>query len=138
MILTDAEILACMQAGTIKIEPFDPTCLGSNSYDVHLGRMLGEYVERELDAKKHNRKRALAENPRMSPTGSAVSAALKLPLSAAVPTMATPSTLIASSSTLAISVVVALTKRVVPPNGSVVVTTNRMNAPTWLWSEAMA
>ena len=55
MILTDAEILACMQAGTIKIEPFDPTCLGSNSYDVHLGRMLGEYVERELDAKKHNR-----------------------------------------------------------------------------------
>lgn len=55
MILTDAEILACMQAGTIKIEPFDPTCLGSNSYDVHLGRMLGEYVDRELDAKKHNR-----------------------------------------------------------------------------------
>ncbi|MCX6139259.1 MAG: dCTP deaminase [Candidatus Kapabacteria bacterium] len=55
MILTDAEILAHMDKGTIKIEPFDPTCLGSNSYDVHLGSMLAEYVDRELDAKKHNR-----------------------------------------------------------------------------------
>ena len=75
MILTDAEILACMQAGTIKIEPFDPTCLGSNSYDVHLGRMLGEYVERELDAKKHNRKRALSRTgeERKVPTASAQS-----------------------------------------------------------------
>ena len=55
MILTDAEILSCMERGTIKIEPFDASCMGSNSYDVHLGGILGEYVERELDAKKHNK-----------------------------------------------------------------------------------
>jgi len=55
MILTDAEILAQIDKGTIKIEPFDLSCLGSNSYDVHLGGMLAEYVDRELDAKKHNR-----------------------------------------------------------------------------------
>jgi dCTP deaminase len=55
MILTDAEILAHMERGTIKIEPYDRSCLGSNSYDVHLGRMLGEYVDRELDAKRHNK-----------------------------------------------------------------------------------
>ncbi len=55
MILTDAEILACMETGSIKVEPFDRTCLGSNSYDVHLGGMLAEYVDRELDAKKHNK-----------------------------------------------------------------------------------
>lgn len=55
MILTDAEILAQIEKGTIKIEPFDPSCLGSNSYDVHLGSMLAEYTDRELDAKKHNR-----------------------------------------------------------------------------------
>ena len=55
MILTDAEILAHMERGTIKIEPYDRSCLGSNSYDVHLGRMLAEYVDRELDAKRHNK-----------------------------------------------------------------------------------
>lgn len=54
MILTDAEILAHIEKGTIKIEPFEPSCLGSNSYDVHLGRLLAEYVDAELDAKKHN------------------------------------------------------------------------------------
>jgi len=55
MILTDAEILACIGKGSIKVEPFDPAFLGSNSYDVHLGAMLAEYVNRELDAKKHNK-----------------------------------------------------------------------------------
>ncbi len=55
MILTDAEILAHMEKGTIKIEPFDPSCLGSNSYDVHLGHILAEYVDPELDSKKHNK-----------------------------------------------------------------------------------
>lgn len=54
MILTDAEILACIEDGTIKIEPYDRACLGSNSYDVHLGGVLAEYVNRELDAKAHN------------------------------------------------------------------------------------
>lgn len=55
MILTDQQILACMEAGTIVIEPFDPARLGSNSYDVHLGSTLGEYVSGTLDARHHNR-----------------------------------------------------------------------------------
>lgn len=54
MILTDHEILEGMQRGTIVIEPFDPICLGSNSYDVHLGNILGTYESSELDARKHN------------------------------------------------------------------------------------
>ena len=55
MILTDNEILGCMEKGSIVIEPFDPSCLGSNSYDVHLGGMLAEYVDEVLDAKSHNK-----------------------------------------------------------------------------------
>jgi dCTP deaminase len=54
MILTDHEILEGMQRGTIVIEPFDPICLGSNSYDVHLGITLATYESSELDARKHN------------------------------------------------------------------------------------
>lgn len=55
MILTDAEILKEMQKKTIVIEPFDKNCLGCNSYDVHLGKTLGVYVDETLDAKKHNK-----------------------------------------------------------------------------------
>lgn len=44
-----------MDQGAIKIEPFDRSNLGSNSYDVHLGKILGVYVDSVLDAKKHNR-----------------------------------------------------------------------------------
>lgn len=55
MILTDNEILVCMEKGSIVIEPFDPACMGSNSYDVHLGGMLAEYVDTVLDAKAHNK-----------------------------------------------------------------------------------
>jgi dCTP deaminase len=55
MILTDQEILSEMQKGTIKIEPFHPECMGSNSYDVHLGKTLAVYEDEVLDAKKHNR-----------------------------------------------------------------------------------
>ncbi|MCO6466468.1 MAG: dCTP deaminase [Bradyrhizobiaceae bacterium] len=54
MILTDGQILAEIEAGTIVIEPFSPACLGSNSYDVHLGRTLATYVDATLDARKHN------------------------------------------------------------------------------------
>ncbi|NBO50815.1 MAG: dCTP deaminase, partial [Chitinophagia bacterium] len=36
------------------LEPYDRNCLGSNSYDVHLGKHLALYVDAELDAKKHN------------------------------------------------------------------------------------
>lgn len=43
-----------MEKGTIKIVPYDRDQLGSNSYDVHLGKDLARYADRELDAKKHN------------------------------------------------------------------------------------
>lgn len=54
MILTDAEILECMAKGSIKVEPYLRECLGTNSYDVHLGKTLGVYKDSVLDAKKHN------------------------------------------------------------------------------------
>jgi dCTP deaminase len=54
MILTDKNILEAMAQGEIVIEPFRPSCLGTNSYDVHLGRFLGVYKNRILDAKSHN------------------------------------------------------------------------------------
>ena len=54
MILSDTSILAEIEKGTIKIIPYDRTCLGSNSYDVHLGKYLATYINKELDAKKHN------------------------------------------------------------------------------------
>ncbi|NCI51144.1 dCTP deaminase [Sediminibacterium roseum] len=55
MILTDTRILEEMAKGTIKIEPYNRADLGSNSYDVHLGKTLATYVDAELDAKKHNK-----------------------------------------------------------------------------------
>ncbi len=55
MILTDAEILRCMEKGSIKVEPFRRECLGTNSYDVHLGKTLGVYVDSVLDSKAHNK-----------------------------------------------------------------------------------
>lgn len=54
MILSDARILQEMEKGTILIRPYRNECLGSNSYDVHLGKTLATYVDNELDAKKHN------------------------------------------------------------------------------------
>jgi dCTP deaminase len=54
MILTDSEILENMKKKSIVIEPFNPTCLGCNSYDVHLGETLAMYNDQVLDAKKHN------------------------------------------------------------------------------------
>jgi dCTP deaminase len=54
MILSDLEILRSIESGDILIEPFRAECLGSNSYDVHLGRYLATYVDTELDARKHN------------------------------------------------------------------------------------
>ena len=55
MILSDTRILEEINKGTIKIEPYNRTCLGSNSYDVHLGACLATYVDAELDARKHNK-----------------------------------------------------------------------------------
>ncbi|HMV25322.1 dCTP deaminase [bacterium] len=54
MILTDTQILAEIAKGTIRIEPFRRDCLGSNSYDVHLGKYLAVYSEETLDCKKDN------------------------------------------------------------------------------------
>lgn len=54
MILTDHQILEEIKKGAIKIEPFQRDCLGSNSYDVHLGKTLALYNTAVLDAKKHN------------------------------------------------------------------------------------
>ena len=54
MILGDKEILKEMEEGSILIEPFRPECLGTNSYDVHLGKHLATYRNRVLDAKMHN------------------------------------------------------------------------------------
>ena len=54
MILSDARILEEIEKGTIKINPYSRDCLGSNSYDVHLGKILATYREHILDAKKHN------------------------------------------------------------------------------------
>ena len=55
MILTDKRILEEIEKGTIKIVPYHRSDLGSNSYDVHLGSTLARYIDKELDAKKHNR-----------------------------------------------------------------------------------
>ena len=54
MILSDSAILSEIKKGKILIEPFRPECLGSNSYDVHLGRCLKVYECITLDAKKDN------------------------------------------------------------------------------------
>ncbi len=55
MILSDKKILEEIENGNILIEPFDRAYLGSNSYDVHLGKYLAAYTDRELDARKHNK-----------------------------------------------------------------------------------
>ncbi len=55
MILSDKKILEEIEKGTILIEPFRPNCLGTNSYDVHLGKYLAVYTNRVLDAKQHNK-----------------------------------------------------------------------------------
>ncbi len=54
MILSDKMIRAGIDTGEIVIEPFDADCLGTNSYDVHLGKWLAIYKDHILDAKKHN------------------------------------------------------------------------------------
>ncbi|NQW30868.1 MAG: dCTP deaminase [Ignavibacteria bacterium] len=54
MILSDQEILDSIKNGSIVIEPFMPSCLGSNSYDVHLSATLATYNDPVLDSKKHN------------------------------------------------------------------------------------
>lgn len=55
MILSDVRILEEIEKGTIMIEPFRRECLGTNSYDVHLGRYMANYKDRVLDAREHNK-----------------------------------------------------------------------------------
>lgn len=54
MILSDTRILEEVEKGSIIISPYDRSKLGSNSYDVHLGKTLAIYKDSVLDAKKHN------------------------------------------------------------------------------------
>ncbi|WP_116125823.1 dCTP deaminase [Lewinella sp. IMCC34183] len=54
MIWSDKKILAAMELGDIVIRPFDRSNLGTNSYDVHLGRHLARYKDHILDARRHN------------------------------------------------------------------------------------
>jgi len=54
MILSDIEILRSVEEKLIVIEPFSSECLGTNSYDVHLGKYLATYKDEVLDARKHN------------------------------------------------------------------------------------
>jgi dCTP deaminase len=55
MILTDSQILQEIKRGTIVIKPFKKEYLGTNSYDVHLGRWLAMYRDEVLDCKRHNK-----------------------------------------------------------------------------------
>lgn len=54
MILSDKKIKAGIDNGEIVIDPYDPACLGTNSYDVHLGKYLAVYKDHILDSRKHN------------------------------------------------------------------------------------
>jgi dCTP deaminase len=54
MILSDKRILEEIEKKTIVINPYNREKLGSNSYDVHLGKDMAIYVDEILDAKKHN------------------------------------------------------------------------------------
>lgn len=54
MILTDNKIREEIKNGNIVIEPYRESCLGTNSYDVHLGKYIATYKNRTLDAKSHN------------------------------------------------------------------------------------
>lgn len=59
MILADSEILKARERGDIVIEPFARELLGSNSYDVHLGRNLLTY-KKITDEWYHNVPRDVA------------------------------------------------------------------------------
>lgn len=54
MILSDVKIREEIRRGRIIIRPFRRECLGTNSYDVHLGPWLAVYSEGALDARRSN------------------------------------------------------------------------------------
>jgi dCTP deaminase len=55
MILSDTRIREQIANGSIVIRPYRADCLGSNSYDVHLGPYLAIYEDGALDARRDNR-----------------------------------------------------------------------------------
>jgi dCTP deaminase len=55
MILSDTRILDYIHTGEIVITPFDPRNMGGNSYDVHLSSHFAQYIDKEIDAKAHNK-----------------------------------------------------------------------------------
>lgn len=55
MILSDKRILDEIEKGNIVLDPFFRENLGTNSYDVMLGKWLGVYENDILDAKSHNK-----------------------------------------------------------------------------------
>ena len=55
MILTDTEINKAIESGKIIITPFNPSNLGSNSYDITISNKLKIYDEYILDVKKQPR-----------------------------------------------------------------------------------
>jgi dCTP deaminase len=59
MILSDTKIRRALRDGQIVIRPFRPDCLGTNSYDVHLGPHLAVYRSPALDARRPNPVRRL-------------------------------------------------------------------------------
>jgi dCTP deaminase len=54
MILSDVAIRRAMDSDRIVIRPFREDCLGTNSYDVHLGPYLAVYRGGALDARRAN------------------------------------------------------------------------------------
>jgi dCTP deaminase len=55
LILSDKKILEEIENGNIVLEPFSRDNLGTNSYDVKLGKWLAVYNDDILDAKSHNK-----------------------------------------------------------------------------------
>jgi dCTP deaminase len=55
MYLSDSAIHKNHESGHIVVTPWRDSCVGSNSYDVHLARALCEYADTVLDAAKDNR-----------------------------------------------------------------------------------
>ncbi len=54
MILSDARIREALRERKIIIRPYRSDCLGTNSYDVHLGPYLSVYTGSGLDARRPN------------------------------------------------------------------------------------
>jgi dCTP deaminase len=54
MILSDTRIREEIVKGRIVVRPYREECLGSNSYDVHLGPYLATYSNGALDSRRNN------------------------------------------------------------------------------------